>query len=116
MVTGRRAIVYVENPTAEKPTFDGREIVLGPRAGDYYLVRNGLKEGHLVVTNGNFKLDSALQIEAKPSMMSMFSESGPVAMNMEGSHGQKVPAAKASTKTNVSTSPEGSHHEGSHSK
>ena len=26
-------------------------------------------EGELVVTNGNFKLDSALQISAKPSMM-----------------------------------------------
>jgi Cu(I)/Ag(I) efflux system membrane fusion protein len=69
LVTGKRAIVYVEVPTAKEPTFEGREIVLGPRAGDYYLVRNGLKEGDLVVTNGNFKLDSALQISAKPSMM-----------------------------------------------
>ena len=33
LVTGTRAIVYVEQPTAEAPTFDGREIVLGPRAG-----------------------------------------------------------------------------------
>ncbi len=33
----------------EKPTYEGREIVLGPRAGDYYLVRNGLSEGELVV-------------------------------------------------------------------
>jgi Cu(I)/Ag(I) efflux system membrane fusion protein len=69
MVTGSRAIVYVEQPTAAEPTFEGREIVLGPRAGDYYLVRHGLKEGDLVVTNGNFKIDSALQIQAKPSMM-----------------------------------------------
>jgi len=69
LLTGTRAIVYVEIPTAKEPTFEGREIVLGPRAGAYYLVRNGLKEGDLVVTNGNFKLDSALQISAKPSMM-----------------------------------------------
>lgn len=69
LVTGTRAIVYVEVPTAKKPTFEGREIVLGPRAGEYYLVRHGLAEGELVVTNGNFKLDSALQISAKPSMM-----------------------------------------------
>ena len=54
---------------SDQPTFAGREIVLGPRAGDYYLVRSGLSEGELVVTNGSFKLDSALQIEAKPSMM-----------------------------------------------
>lgn len=69
LVTGTRAIVYVEVPTASKPTYEGREIVLGPRAGNYYIVRNGLKEGELVVTNGNFQLDSALQISAKPSMM-----------------------------------------------
>lgn len=69
LLTGTRAIVYVQVPDAEEPTYEGREIVLGPRAGDYYLVKAGLKEGELVVTNGNFKLDSALQISAKPSMM-----------------------------------------------
>ncbi|MFQ5685716.1 MAG: efflux RND transporter periplasmic adaptor subunit, partial [Candidatus Scalindua sp.] len=69
LVTGTRAIVYVELPGTDEPTFEGREIVLGPRAGDYYLVRNGLKEGEIVVTNGNFKIDSAVQIQAKPSMM-----------------------------------------------
>ncbi len=52
-----------------QPTFEGREIVLGARAGDYYLVRNGLQAGELVVTQGNFKLDSEIQIQAKPSMM-----------------------------------------------
>lgn len=70
LVTGKRAIVYVEVQGAESPTFEGREIVLGPRAGDYYLVSSGLREGDLVVTRGNFKIDSALQIQAKPSMMS----------------------------------------------
>ncbi len=69
LITGTRAIVYVQIPAAEEPTYEGREIVLGPRAGDYYLVRSGLQEGELVVINGNFKLDSALQISAKPSMM-----------------------------------------------
>ncbi len=69
LLTGTRAIVYIQVPNAEEPTYEGREIVLGPRAGDYYLVKAGLEEGELVVTNGNFKLDSALQISAKPSMM-----------------------------------------------
>lgn len=69
LVTGARAIVYVEVPGAEKPTFEGREIVLGPRAGDLYIVRSGLQEGEVVVTNGAFKIDSAMQISAKPSMM-----------------------------------------------
>ena len=70
LITGKRAVVYVRKPNAEKPTFEGREVVLGPRAGDYYLVKTGLTEGEVVVTKGNFKIDSALQIQAKPSMMS----------------------------------------------
>jgi Cu(I)/Ag(I) efflux system membrane fusion protein len=70
LITGKRAVVYVQVPDANKPTFEGREVVLGPRAGDYYLVTEGLAEGEIVVTNGNFKIDSALQIQAKPSMMS----------------------------------------------
>jgi Cu(I)/Ag(I) efflux system membrane fusion protein len=70
LLTGRRAIVYVEVPDADRPTYEGREVVLGPRAGDVYLVESGLAEGERVVVNGNFKIDSALQIQAKPSMMS----------------------------------------------
>lgn len=69
LLTGKRAVVYVEVPETEKPTYEGREVLLGARAGDYYIVRSGLSEGELVVTNGNFKIDSALQIHAKPSMM-----------------------------------------------
>jgi len=67
--TGKRAVVYVEKPDTERPTYEGREIVLGPRAGDYFLVAAGLEAGERVVTNGAFKIDSALQIQAKPSMM-----------------------------------------------
>ena len=69
LMTGTRAVVYVERPEADRPTYEGREVVLGPRAGDFYLVQSGLEEGERVVTNGNFKLDSALQISARPSMM-----------------------------------------------
>ena len=67
--TGRRAVVYVERPDAARPSYDGREIVLGPRAGDYFVVASGLQEGERVVTRGAFKIDSALQIQARPSMM-----------------------------------------------
>jgi len=68
LITGERAVVYVAAP-GENITFEGREVVLGRKAKDYYLVREGLEEGELVVVNGNFKLDSAMQILAKPSMM-----------------------------------------------
>ena len=67
--TGKRAVVYVEKPDAERPTYEGREIVLGPRAGDAFIVTAGLDAGERVVTSGAFKIDSALQIQAKPSMM-----------------------------------------------
>jgi len=70
LITGIRAVVYVRLPDKEKPTFEGRQVTLGPRAGEHYLVKEGLAEGELVVTKGNFKIDSALQIQAKPSMMS----------------------------------------------
>jgi len=76
LITGKRAVVYVRKPDVEKPTFEGRQIVLGPRAGDYYLVKEGLTEGEVIVSKGNFKIDSALQIQAKPSMMNPQGQSG----------------------------------------
>ncbi len=66
LVTGERAVVYVEK---EPGVYAGVEVSLGPRAGDYYVVREGLEEGQCVVTRGNFKIDSAIQIMAGPSMM-----------------------------------------------
>ncbi len=69
LITGTRAVVYLEVPDTNKPSYRGKEIVLGPRVGDFYIVKEGLKEGQQVVTRGNFKIDSALQIQAKPSMM-----------------------------------------------
>jgi len=70
LLTGKRAVVYVQVEGKDKPTFEGREVVLGPRAGDHYIVKQGLREGERVVTKGAFKIDSELQIRAKPSMMS----------------------------------------------
>ena len=78
LITGERAVVYVKVPDMEKPTYEGREVVLGPRAGNYYIVKSGLSEGEIVVTKGNFKIDSALQIQAKPSMMNPDAETAPM--------------------------------------
>ena len=69
LFTGTRSVVYVEVPDAEKPTYEGRAVVLGPRAGEFYIVREGLSRGERVVVNGAFRVDSAMQIAAKPSMM-----------------------------------------------
>ncbi|NQV50705.1 MAG: efflux RND transporter periplasmic adaptor subunit [Candidatus Marinimicrobia bacterium] len=68
--TGKRALVYVEVSHAEMTTYELREVILGPRVEKDYIIISGLSEGELVVTNGNFKIDSAMQIAGKQSMMS----------------------------------------------
>jgi Cu(I)/Ag(I) efflux system membrane fusion protein len=70
LLTGKRAVVYIEIPSDGGPLFEGREVELGPRAGDFYVVKTGVEEGESVVVNGAFKIDSELQIRARPSMMS----------------------------------------------
>ena len=69
LITGKRSIVYVEVPGASSPTYELREVTLGPRVGDNYIVDKGLKEGERVVTKGAFKIDSTMQIQGKASMM-----------------------------------------------
>lgn len=73
--TGTRAVVYVEHHSDDRVEYEGRVIQLGPRAGDSYIVMDGLKEGDRVVTRGALMIDSALQIQAKPSMMQPHEES-----------------------------------------
>ena len=67
--TGKRAVVYVKAPGRDQPTFQYREIILGPAAGDFYVVAEGLKEGEEIAVNGVFKIDAAAQLAGKPSMM-----------------------------------------------
>lgn len=67
--TGKRAIVYVDVPDTDVPTYEMREVTLGPRAGEDYLVSDGLVEGEQVVVQGNFRIDSERQIQHLPSMM-----------------------------------------------
>ncbi len=92
LVTGKRAIVYVQHTDHEQPTFEGREIILGPRVGDVYIVRSGLIEGDVVVTHGAFKIDSALQISAKPSMMNPIVDDIENAQNAKEVDGESVAA------------------------
>jgi Cu(I)/Ag(I) efflux system membrane fusion protein len=68
LLTGTRAVVYVAVPDTPG-AFEGRTVVLGPRAGDYYIVHAGLTEGEQVVVHGAFKIDSTAQILAKPSLL-----------------------------------------------
>jgi Cu(I)/Ag(I) efflux system membrane fusion protein len=67
--TGKRSVVYVKVPDRQQPTFLYREITLGPSAGDFYVVKDGLHEGEEIATNGVFKIDASAQLAGKPSMM-----------------------------------------------
>ncbi len=67
--TGKKAVVYVKKTNAKNPTFNYREIVLGPEAGNFYVVASGLNAGEEIATNGVFKIDAASQLQGLPSMM-----------------------------------------------
>ncbi len=67
--TGQRAVIYVKQATAAGPAFTGRVVTLGAQAGRDVIIAAGLAAGEEVVTHGAFKIDSSLQILAKPSMM-----------------------------------------------
>ena len=67
--TGKRAVVYVKVQDRENPSFLYREIILGPEAGNFYVVADGLNEGEEIAVNGVFKIDAASQLQGLPSMM-----------------------------------------------
>jgi Cu(I)/Ag(I) efflux system membrane fusion protein len=95
LITGKRAVVYVEVSDEDGPLFEGREIELGPRAGNFYVVRSGIREGDRVVTNGAFKIDSELQIQAKPSMMLPHGGAGSVTHGHQGGAAQVDESAES---------------------
>ncbi len=67
--TGKRAVVYIKVPDRKSPSFLFREITLGPEAGSFFVVADGLEEGEEIAINGVFKIDAAAQLAGFPSMM-----------------------------------------------
>lgn len=67
--TGTRSVVYVKLPDTTVPSFQFREIELGDRLGQSYQLISGLEAGEEVVTNGNFAIDAAAQLNNQASMM-----------------------------------------------
>jgi multidrug efflux pump subunit AcrA (membrane-fusion protein) len=63
--SGTRKLAYVEKG---RGLFEPRELTVGPRAGDYYPVIQGLAEGERVVARGGFLLDSQFQVTGHPSL------------------------------------------------
>jgi len=58
--TGLRKIVYLSKPN---DILESHEVILGKKAGNYYEVLNGLKNGDVVVTSGNFLVDSESKLK-----------------------------------------------------
>jgi membrane fusion protein, copper/silver efflux system len=86
--TGKRAVVYVKVPHEKTISFVYREIILGQDLGDFYIVKNGLKEGEVVATNGVFRIDASAQLIGQKSMMNpeggKVSTGGHAGMDMGG--------------------------------
>ena len=57
--TGSRQIVYVER---EPGTFEGVEVVLGPRSGGYYPILSGLSPGDQIASAGSFLIDAETRL------------------------------------------------------
>ena len=84
LITGKRAVVYVMDP--DRPGhYESREVKLGSRTNQGYVVVSGLTEGERVVAKGAFKIDSELQIQGGNSMMHRTAESVPPAVNQAAS-------------------------------
>ncbi len=69
MWTGRRSIVYVYSENDGQNSFNMRDVDLGNRVGDSYVISDGLEIGEAIVTNGTFTVDAAAQLANKASMM-----------------------------------------------
>jgi Cu(I)/Ag(I) efflux system membrane fusion protein len=67
--TGPRSVIYLKDQETEIPSFRYQEITLGESLGEYYEIKDGLKIGDEVVTNGAFVIDAAAQLNNQKSMM-----------------------------------------------
>ncbi|REL38993.1 efflux RND transporter periplasmic adaptor subunit [Rhodohalobacter sp. SW132] len=84
--TGPRSLVYVKDTSADTPRFEVKEVELGSRTGDYYIIEEGLESGQEVVFNGAFRIDSEFQLADRFSMMNR--EPGTGAVPGGHDHGQ----------------------------
>lgn len=69
LFTGPRSLVYVADGH-QAGVFHQREVVLGERINQHYILHSGLEAGELVVSKGSFRIDSELQLQGESSMMS----------------------------------------------
>lgn len=65
--TGTKKIVFVDKGQG---VFEPRDITVGARAEGYYELKSGIQEGEVVVTSGNFLIDSESRLKAALEGMS----------------------------------------------
>ncbi len=66
LMAGDNSVVYVE---VEEGRFQIRRVELGPSLGDRIVLLGGVRKGELVATNGNFLIDSQMQLAGNPSLI-----------------------------------------------
>lgn len=66
LMAGNNSVVYVET---EPGRFEIRRVVLGTSSGDQIVIRSGVKLGEHVATQGNFLIDSQMQLAGNPSLI-----------------------------------------------
>lgn len=66
LMAGEEAIVYVET---EPGRFEIRRVTTGPMSATEAAIVEGLREGEMVATAGNFLLDSQMQLAGNPSLL-----------------------------------------------
>ncbi len=59
--TGEKQIVFVDKGEG---LFEPRDVAVGVKADGYYEIKSGVAEGELVVTSGNFLIDSESRLKA----------------------------------------------------
>jgi membrane fusion protein, copper/silver efflux system len=82
--TGPRSLLYVKDMSADVPRFRVREVELGMRSGDHYVIESGMDEGEEVVFHGAFRIDSEMQLADRFSMMNRRPGAGAVPIHDHG--------------------------------
>ena len=97
--SGTRQIVFVDRGSGY---LEPRQIQLGPRAGEEYIVLSGLKPGERIVTSANFLVDSESQLQAAIGSFLPLPPSG-------GAAGTSAPTPQAAAQIEFTTDPSPAH-------
>ncbi len=96
--TGEKRIVYVERETG---VFEGVQVELGPRVGEYYPVVSGLESGATVAAAGSFLIDAETRLNPAAASAYFGASGGP----QSGAESRGVTTAKPTENAAVPATP-----------